>query len=83
MRTNSQHDADDLLDTWSHFLISEMNYLVLLGESIIAACQLKPSSKLIIKHALNSDDFATLHRALSLVNMESITQIIDWNDIND
>jgi hypothetical protein len=72
--------AEELRDTWSHLLISEINHLMLLGESIALICRSYSPSCLVVKHTLDTGEFSTLRQALLQMNLKSIKQIIDWND---
>ncbi len=64
------------LDTWSHFLVSQVNHLYPLAVSIVKSCRRFPPMRLFIRHALSVEDYATLVTALSGLDFEHVE---DWD----
>jgi hypothetical protein len=69
----------EMLDIWSHWLVSEINQINLIGEAISSVCKRRENTTLIVKHALPSEDFMTMQKALLRYCEQSISKIVDWD----
>ena len=63
-------------DIWSHYLISELNVLQVIGSALIYAQHLFDCSNLILKHDLDIEQFETLKDAL--LNSSVFSQVDNW-----
>jgi len=73
-------ESGAMLDTWSHWLVSEVNHVFILGQSMLSLLRDGAVNRLVVKHAQDDDAFATLRSGLSQHLGNQKPDIIDWDD---
>ena len=80
--TESTHELPEMMDTWSHWLVSEINLISQISEAIVSVCRNRKNTTLVIKHALEPEAYTTMQQALLCHGEKSISNIVDWDNFN-